>query len=129
MTGELPIRVLVVDDHDMVRRGLAILIRAFDDLELIGNAANGAEAVRIVEQHRPHVVLMDMIMPEMDGIEATKLIRQKYPDVQVVALTSAKDEDLLQSMIDAGAAGYLSKNTTINDLVDTIRAVHQRAPA
>jgi len=124
MSSQKPIRIVVVDDHDVVRRGLAILIRAFDDLDLIGSAANGIEAIDLAEKLRPDVMLMDMIMPEMDGVEATRQIREKYPDIQVVALTSSRDEAQLQAILAAGAVSFLSKNTAIDDLVASIRAAH-----
>ena len=124
MSSQKPIRIVVVDDHDVVRRGLAILIRAFDDLDLIGSAANGIEAMDLAEKLRPDVMLMDMIMPEMDGVEATRQIREKYPDIQVVALTSSRDEAQLQAILAAGAVSFLSKNTAIDDLVASIRAAH-----
>src|SRR5258705_11424289 len=124
MSAHKPIRIVVVDDHDVVRRGLAILIRAFDDLDLIGSAANGIEAVDIAEKLKPDVMLMDMIMPEMDGIEATRQIREKYPDLQVVALTSSRDEAQLQPLLAAGAASFLSKHTAIDALVASTAAAH-----
>ena len=129
MSSQKPIRIVVVDDHDVVRRGLAILIRAFDDLDLIGSAANGIEALDLAEKLKPDVMLMDMIMPEMDGVEATRQIRQKYPDIQVVALTSSRDDAQLQAILAAGAVSFLSKNTAIDDLVASIRAAHDRTLA
>jgi DNA-binding NarL/FixJ family response regulator len=126
MEAQKTIRVVVVDDHDVVRRGLAILIRAFDDLDLIGSAANGLEAVDLAAKLQPDVMLMDMIMPEMDGIEATRLIHEKHPGIQVVALTSSRDDSQLQAILSAGAVSFLSKNTAIDDLVASIRAAHAR---
>ncbi len=121
-------RVLLVDDHDVVRRGLTVFLRTFDDLELVGEASNGEEAVRLCETSHPHVVLMDMIMPDMDGVTATRLIRERCPDVQIVALTSFKDETLVQAALQAGAIGYLLKNASIDQLADTIRAARMGKP-
>jgi NarL family two-component system response regulator LiaR len=122
MTEPNPIRVMIVDDHDMVRSGLGVFLEAFDDLELVGEAADGKEAIRLCAEVQPHVVLMDLVMPEMDGIEATRAIRQAYPTVQVIALTSFNDQDLVQGALQAGAVGYLLKNASIDELAAAIRA-------
>ncbi len=123
------IRVLVVDDHPMVRSGLSALLAAYDDLELIGEAADGNEAVRLCTQLAPDVVLMDLVMPGMDGATATRLIRAQNADIQVIALTSFKEEDLVQSALRAGAIGYLLKNVTADDLAYAIRAAAMGRPA
>ena len=123
-----PIRVLLVDDHDVVRRGLAVVLRAFEDLELVGEAANGVEAVERCAEIAPDVVLMDLIMPEMDGVTATQMIRDAHPNIQVVALTSFKDEELVQQAMQAGAIGYLLKNASIDELADTVRAANAGKP-
>ena len=102
-----PIRVMVVDDHAVVRGGLAKFLLAYDDLMLVGEAANGAEALQQVGQCAPDVMLMDLVMPEMDGATATRLIREQFPTVQVIALTSFKEDDLVQGVLAAGAIGYL----------------------
>lgn len=115
-----PIRVMIVDDHDVVRRGLNIFFQAYDDLELVGEAVNGAEAVKLCKELHPDVVLMDLIMPEMDGITATTIIRREFPQTQVIALTSFQDDESMQSMMDAGAAGYLLKNASIDELAEAI---------
>ncbi|MEZ4671123.1 MAG: response regulator transcription factor [Anaerolineae bacterium] len=115
-----PIRVLIVDDHDVVRRGLNIFFQAYDELELVGEAVNGAEAVQLCGELHPDVVLMDVIMPEMDGITATATIRQTFPKIQVIALTSFQDDESMQSMMDAGAVGYMLKNASIDDLAEAI---------
>lgn len=128
--SELPrstarIRVLVVDDHHVVRQGFAVFIRAFADFEWVGEASNGAEAVQCYTQLRPDVVLMDMIMPGMDGVAAIRAIRQVHPDARVIALTSfTDDKQLVQRAIEAGAISYLFKDVSVNDLANAIRAAH-----
>ncbi len=119
-----PIRVMVVDDHTMVRRGLATFLKVFDDLELAGEAASGKAAVQLCAQQQPDVVLMDMVMPDMDGATATRLIRKQFPKVQVLALTSFKEELLVQSALQAGAIGYLLKDISADELAQAIRAAH-----
>jgi len=116
-----PIRVMIVDDHDMIRNGLTVFLEAFDDLELVGEAADGEEAIRLCATVRPNVILMDLVMPDMDGVAATRAIRQAYPAVQVIALTSFGDQDLVQRALQAGAASYLLKNASIDDLAHAIR--------
>ena len=126
--GEGRIRVMLVDDHAVVRRGLAAFLMAFDDLELVGEAADGSEAVRVCERVRPDVVLMDLVMPEMDGAAATRTIRERFPNVQVIALTSFKEDDLVQGALEAGAIGYLLKNVSTDELADAIRSAHAGRP-
>ena len=126
--SENPIRVILVDDHAVVRSGLSAFLMAFDDLELVGEASNGLEAVRLCENVQPDVVLMDLVMPEMDGAQATKNIRQKFPHIQVVALTSFKENDLVQGALQAGAIGYLLKNVGADELADAIRSAHVGRP-
>ena len=118
------IRVLVVDDHTMVRRGLATFLKVFDDLELAGEAASGQEAIQLCAQLQPDVVLMDMVMPDMDGATATRLIRKQSPLIQVLALTSFKEEILVQSALQAGAIGYLLKDVSADELAQAIRSAH-----
>jgi len=119
-----PIRVMLVDDHAMVRRGLATFLKAFDGLELAGEAENGAAAIQLCGEILPDVILMDMVMPDMDGAATTRAICQKYPQVQVIALTSFKEGDLVKKALDAGAIGYLLKDVSADDLVRAIRAAH-----
>jgi NarL family two-component system response regulator LiaR len=123
-----PIRVMLVDDHDVVRRGLAVVLKAFDDLILVGEAANGREAVHTCEAVHPDVILMDLVMPEMDGVSAIQVIRQDDPHVQIVALTSFKDEHLVQAALQAGAIGYMLKNASIDELANAIRAAYAGKP-
>jgi NarL family two-component system response regulator LiaR len=125
MTSPSPrIRVLVVDDHPMVRRGLATFLRVFDDLELAGEAADGKAAIQLCVEVQPDVVLMDMAMPDMDGAAATRLIRSRSETIQVIALTSFKEEILVQSALQAGAIGYLLKDVSADELAQAIRAAH-----
>jgi NarL family two-component system response regulator LiaR len=118
------IRVVIVDDHAMVRRGLAAFLKVFDDLELIGEAANGEEAVKLVAAVQPDVVLMDLVMDPMDGAAATRAIRQDHPRVQVIALTSFREVMLVQKALQAGAISYLLKNVSADELAAAIRAAH-----
>lgn len=128
MSNSEPIRVLLVDDHAVVRSGLGAFLLAFEDLELVGEAGSGAEAVRLCGELNPDVVLMDLMMPEMNGAEATTIIREKYPETQVVALTSYKEEELVHGVLKAGAIGYLLKNVTADELADAIRAAKAGQP-
>jgi NarL family two-component system response regulator LiaR len=115
------IQVLLVDDHNVVRSGLATFLRAYDDLELVGEAKNGLEAVRLCHKTQPDVILMDLMMPEMDGIAATRAILADYPDIKIIAMTSFEDEELVQGVLAAGAISYLLKNVTSDELAKAIR--------
>ena len=117
-----PIRVLLVDDHAVVRSGLSAFLTIYDDLELAGEARDGAEAVRLCKQVHPDVVLMDLVMPELDGATATRQIRQACPRTQVIVLTSFREDELVQGALQAGAIGYLLKNVAADDLARAIRA-------
>ncbi|MCC7355072.1 MAG: response regulator transcription factor [Anaerolineae bacterium] len=119
---------MIVDDHAVVRGGLAAFLMAFDDLEMVAEASSGKEAVRICQQARPDVVLMDLVMPEMDGATTTRAIREKCPHIQVIALTSFKEEELVQGALQAGAIGYLLKNVSADELAGAIRAAHAGRP-
>ena len=119
-----PIRVMVVDDHTMVRRGLAIFLKVYDDLELVGEAENGEEAIQLCAKVVPDVILMDIVMPVMDGSTAIRIIRQQYPQAQVIALTSFVEGKLINNALEAGAIGYLLKNVLADDLARAIRAAH-----
>jgi NarL family two-component system response regulator LiaR len=124
MTKSDPIRVMVVDDHGMVRRGLATILRIRGDLDLVGEASNGREAVRLCEQVQPDVILMDLMMPDMGGVEATHIIRERWPHVQVVALTSFEEKELVRQALQAGAISYLLKNVSSDDLAAAIHEAH-----
>ncbi len=121
MDASQTIRVMLVDDHNVVRSGLATFLRAYEDLELVGEAKNGLEAVHLCHQKKPEVILMDLMMPEMDGIAATQAILADYPDVKIIAMTSFEDEQLVHGVLAAGAISYLLKNVTSEELAKAIR--------
>ncbi|MBC7877925.1 MAG: response regulator transcription factor [Anaerolineales bacterium] len=115
---------MLVDDHAMVRRGLATFLKVFDDLQLAGEAENGETAIQLCAEVLPDVILMDMSMPIMDGATATRAIRQQFPQVQIIALTSFKEGELIKNALEAGAIGYLLKDVSADDLVRAIRDAH-----
>ena len=115
---------MIVDDHAVVRSGLSAFLLAFDDLEFVGEAPGGAEAVDRCLTLRPDVILMDLVMPGVDGAEATRRIKEACPEVQVIALTSYKEDDLVQGALKAGALSYLLKNVSADELAGAIRAAH-----
>jgi len=117
------IRILIVDDHAMVRSGLRLFLLAFSDLELAGEAVNGSEAVSQASSLSPDVILMDLIMPTMDGIQATREIHSKMPRIKIIALTSFTEPQLIHDAIEAGVSGYLFKNASANELANAIRSV------
>lgn len=119
---ESRIRVLIVDDHTVVRGGLRLFMMAFPDLQLVGEATEGKEAINLCSVYKPNVVLMDLMMPGMGGVETTRQIRERYPQIQVVALTSFPEENLVHDAIQAGAIGYMLKTATANELANAIRA-------
>jgi two-component system, NarL family, response regulator LiaR len=126
--AETPIRVMIVDDHAVVRSGLSAFLMAYDDLDFVGEASGGLDAVRKCPEIKPDVILMDLMMPEVDGSEATRLIREECPHVQVIALTSYKEEELVQGALKAGAIGYLLKNVSAEELANAIRAAYAGRP-
>ena len=124
MTEPRAIRVMIVDDHDMVRKGLATFLKVKAGLELVAEASNGEQAVRMCERVQPDVILMDLVMPVKGGTEATRIIRERHPQVQVIALTSFQEQELVREVLQAGAIGYLLKNVSAEELAQAIRAAH-----
>lgn len=122
MADSDPIRVMIVDDHGMVRRGLMTYLKNEADVQVVGEARDGQEAVQLCAQLQPDVILMDLMMPKLDGVAATHLIRKQWPQVHVIALTSFGEKELVQNALQAGAIGYLLKNASGNDLAEAIRA-------
>ncbi len=123
-----PIRVLVVDDHAVVRGGLRFFFAGADDIEVVGEGASGAEALELVATLAPDLVIMDVMMPVMDGIEATRELRRRFPQVRVLALTSFGEGELVQRALQAGAIGYLLKDTRGGELVGAVRSAFAGAP-
>ena len=120
-----PIRVLLVDDHAMVRRGLRSFLELLDDVEIVGEAENGREGIEAVRALGPDVVLMDLLMPELDGIGATEAIRAEHPEVEIVALTSFIEESRVTAALEAGASGFLLKDADADDVAAAIRAAYR----
>jgi DNA-binding NarL/FixJ family response regulator len=120
----ISIRILAVDDHPLVRRGIATLVAGESDVSLVGEASNGREAIQRFREHRPDITLMDMQMPEMNGVDAIIAIRDEFPDARIIALTTYVGDVQVLRAIKAGARAYLLKNTLHKELLDAIRAVH-----
>ncbi len=117
-----PIRVLITDDHFIVRQGLRLVLKTAADIELVGEATNGEEALQLTAEHQPHVVLMDLRMPVMDGLTAIEQLRQLHPQVAVIILTTYNEDEMMLRGLQLGARGYLLKDTDRETLLNTIRA-------
>ncbi len=124
METQTPIRIAIVDDHAMLRKGLAVFLMSYPDLHLVGEAANGKEALVVCAEKQPHIILMDLLMPIMDGITATRMIHANFPDMRIIALTSFGEERLIKDVLAAGAISYLFKKVSADDLAKAIRAAH-----
>jgi NarL family two-component system response regulator LiaR len=125
MAAPSTIHVIVVDDHRLLRKGIRYSLQVFDDIELVAEADSGEQALRLSEELHPDVVLMDLIMPGMNGVETTRLIRERNPQVQVIVLSGFEDGSLVQDALRAGAIGYLLKNIAIEDLAAAIRSAYR----
>lgn len=120
-----PIRIVIVDDHAMLRKGLGVFLMSYPDLELVGEASNGKEALTLCADKRPDIVLMDLMMPIMDGIVTTRLIHRDFPDIAVIVLTSFGEERLIKEVLEAGALSYLFKKISADDLATAIRSAKE----
>jgi two-component system, NarL family, response regulator LiaR len=118
------IRVLLVDDHSQVHRALAVMNTIYPDIHLIAHASNGAQAIALSAENQPDVIIMDVVMPEMNGIEATSIIHERFPAIRILALSSFQDEESVREMMRVGASGYVLKNSSLEELANSIRAVH-----
>jgi NarL family two-component system response regulator LiaR len=124
MSNTKNIEVITVDDHPMVRHGIKTMLLTFDDISVIGEAGNGLETLALFKEIQPDVILMDIVMPGMNGVETTRAVLELYPQVKIIVLTSFPDQDLVQEMLAAGAIGYLLKDAPIDVLGDAIRSAY-----
>lgn len=125
MNDEVPIRVLVVDDHQVVRRGLVSFLNSVEGLMVVGEAANGEEALMVVEQHLPDVVVLDMQLPGMSGISITAALHERFPDIRILILSSFSEQHMVTDALRAGAIGYLVKSAPLDQIVNAIRAAYE----
>jgi two-component system, NarL family, response regulator LiaR len=121
MTVRGPIRIMLADDHTVVRSGLSAVLSMQEDFKVVGEASDGEEAVRLCERLQPDVILMDLLMPKLDGVAATRAIKGRWPHIQVIALTSFKEKEYVEGALKAGASGYLLKNVSADELVSAVR--------
>ena len=128
MSDEKPIRVMIVDDHGMVRRGLSAYLASESDITVVGEARDGQEAIQICEDEQPDVILMDLIMPELGGVAAIRIINHRWTAIRIVALTSFQEKELVQEALKAGAISYLLKNVSGPDLAEGIRDSYAGRP-
>ena len=128
MTEKQSIRIMLVDDHNVVRSGLSAFLSAYDDFYLAAETSSGERAIQLCQQSQPDVILMDLVMPGMDGATATGLIKEKYPQIQVIALTSFKEKELVEGALQAGAIGYLLKDVSADELANAIRSAAAGKP-
>jgi NarL family two-component system response regulator LiaR len=129
MSDVNPIKLMLVDDHAVVRQGLHVFLKTIADFELVGEASGGHEAIRLCRELRPDVILMDLVMPDLDGISATEIIREEFPDTQIIALTSFNDDkERVPNALHAGAIGFLFKDISVDDLEKAIRMAHAGEP-
>ena len=125
MAEKIPIRIVLVDDHVQMHRIVQEILRATSDIKLVGQGANGQEAIALCEQYQPDIALMDVVMPVMDGIDATKIIHERFPAIKILVLSSFQDHESVYAMLRNGAVGYLTKGSLAQDLAETIRATFQ----
>ena len=129
MTMPKPIRVMIVDDHTVVRSGLGAVLASSEGMELVGEAENGEEAIRFCERLQPDVVLMDLLMPKMDGVTAAKIIHESWPEIRIIALTSYKEKEYVEGVLKAGATSYLLKNVSADELISAINRAELGQPS
>ena len=125
MTDEYPIRVVLIDDHAKMHSIVRIILDPIDDIQMVAQGANGEEGIGLCERYQPDIVLMDVVMPVMDGIEATRILHERLPVIKVLVLSSFQDHESVHAMLQNGAVGYITKSSLADDLAETIRATFQ----
>jgi len=128
MNNQDRIRILIIDDHDMVRKALTILLESFDDMEVVADTDSGQMGVTLCRNYQPDVVLMDIMMPGLDGIATTRLIHSNWPNIQIVALTSTAEEATVHDILEAGAMSYILKNGSIEEVAEAVRSAYRHQP-
>jgi NarL family two-component system response regulator LiaR len=128
MSEREKIRIVIADDHEMIRKGIAAYLRVTPDIELVGEAADGYEALRLCDELKPDVILMDLVMPHLGGIDAAKQIKDRFPAIRVIALSSFQEREMVQEALKEGAISYLLKNVSGDDLVNAIRGAFSGRP-
>lgn len=123
--AEPPVRVILIDDHRHIHQAAAAILGETADIDLIAHGSNGEEAVKLCREHQPDLVLMDVVMPIMDGVEATRIIHKQFPQIRVLVLSSFLDHESVHEMLRSGASGYITKDALARDLTTTIRATHE----
>lgn len=122
----VPIRIIIADDHEIFRDGFKVMLKKQTEVEIVAEAAHGKELLQLVDTHQPDVVITDIKMPQMDGVEATKAIKERHPHIEVIALSMFDEENLVVDMLEAGAKGYLLKNTNKSEVVQAVKAVYRQ---
>ena len=125
MSDHNPIRVVLVDDHSQMHRTIQVILGSTPDIRLVGQGANGQEGIDLCKEYLPDIVLMDVVMPVMDGIEATQILHEQFPEIKILVLSSFQDHESVYAMLQNGAVGYLTKSSLADDLAETIRAICQ----
>lgn len=123
-TADYPIRVILIDDHRHIHQAVTTILSDIPVVELVAQGSNGEEAIELCEKHKPDVVLMDVVMPVMDGVSATKIILEKFPEIRILVLSSFQDHESVHEMLRNGASGYITKGSLASELISTIRATH-----
>ncbi len=125
MSQTEPIRIILVDDHSRVHEAVSTILDTVDNIELVAQGSNGEEAIHLCDEYKPDLVLMDVVMPVMGGVEATRSIHQKYPEIKILVLSSFQDDESVRAMLENGAIGYVLKGSLSHDLVNTIRTAYE----
>ncbi len=125
MMSNRPIQIILVDDHRHVHKAVSAIIDTVEDIDLVAQGSNGLEAIGLCEEFQPDLLLIDVVMPAMDGVAATKAIHKQFPAIKILVLSSFQDHESVRAMLESGASGYIIKGALTHDLVSTIRATHQ----